>query len=297
VRRGILLLLALSVAVMPATADARKKQRKPALQGPVSTVAAVGNVVNGFDDVSTAVANCPAGTAALGGGFSAPLDSVQALAVFNSYRSAGGSWTVDALRLAGSVAVTAFVYCRKANKPIADVAGTGTVPSSSSGSASATCPLGSHLISGGFQSDRAPAVVALPRQSMNIGPETWSVIDVNNSAAVGSRTITAHAYCISGIRKPTVPSAVTVPVLADGGAGSTTSPSCPPPKKPKKGKKRKVRPQLLSGGGFAGPPPGASPSLVFSESRIAGTGWRAGGVNESGTSGQVSITSQAICVG
>jgi hypothetical protein len=300
-RRAAFLLFCLLLAAVPAQALAKKKHKKQTLQGPVVTVSAVGNTASGFDEDSTAVATCPTGTVALGGGFSAPSDSVNALAVFDSYRSGIDSWTVVGVRFRGNAAATAFVYCRKATRSIDDVTGTGTIPSGGqSGGASATCPPGSHLIGGGFQSSREPGdTVAYALTNMSSAPETWSLVDVNGSGASGNRAITAHAYCLTGIRPPTFLSATTSPLLAVNAAGSITSPACPVPKKPKakKGKKRKKKPRkLLSGGGYAGPSPTANPSGLFSASQIAGAGWLATLVNTTGPTGTLPITSQAICL-
>src|SRR3954447_166570 len=100
-RRVIPLLVCVVLALAPATAAAKKKHKKPVLRGPLVTVTAIGNVASGFGDVSTAVANCPPGTVALGGGFSVPSSSANSLNVFSSYRSGPDSWTVAAMRVNG----------------------------------------------------------------------------------------------------------------------------------------------------------------------------------------------------
>jgi hypothetical protein len=299
--RSAAIVACLGLMLMAQPALAKKKHKKPVLQGPVVTVAATGNTASDFDEDSTAVVRCPAGTVVLGGGFSTPYSAENALGVFNSYRSGTDSWTVDAARFRGSGAATAFAYCRKSARSIIDIPGTGTIPDGElSGTASATCPAGAHLIGGGFQSSRAPAFsLGYPLTNMSSAPETWSLVDQNSSGASGARTITAHAYCLTGIRPPTFLSATSSPLLAENAAGSITSPACPVPKKPKakKGKKRKKKPRrLLSGGGYAGPLTTTAPYPIFSENRIAGTGWLATVVNGSGPTGTLPITSQAICV-
>ena len=286
--------LVLAVSATPALA---KKKKKAVLQGPVVTASATGNTASATGEVSTAVASCPKGKVALGGGFSAPWDPASALGVFESYRSGTRSWTVSAFRSAGSGAASAFVYCRKATKAVTDASASATVPSGSgeTAGASATCPSGSRLISGGFQSSRGPDTVALAFALVNMstGPGTWSISDVNNS--VGAQTITAHAYCLAGIKSPRILNATNSPTLAQGVIGSTNSPSCPAPKR--KGKKKKKPAKLLSGGGYAGPLPPAAPAGIATESHTAGRSWLTSTANITGPNAPLAITSQAICVG
>ena len=206
------------LAASATPALAKKKKPKTTLQGSVVTVSATGNTASATGDVSTAVATCPKGKAALGGGFSAPWDPSAALGVYDSYRSGASSWTVSALRSTGSCAASAFVYCRKATKPVTDTSASATVPSGTgeTGGVSATCPSNSQLISGGFQTTVVPntAGLAFALTNMATGTRTWSISDVNNS--VGAQTITVHAYCLAGIKPPRVLSSTTSPTLAPG---------------------------------------------------------------------------------
>jgi hypothetical protein len=298
---GIATVGCLILALSASPALAKKKHKKPALQGPVVTVSATGNVASNDGENSTAVATCPSGTAALGGGFSAPFDGTDELPVFQSYRSAPDSWTAVAIHGDGSAAVTAFAYCRKARRPITDVISTGIVPSGGgmSGGASAACPAGSELIGGGFQSTLGPTPgqVAFALTNMSSSPGVWSISAANNTS--GAQTITAHAYCMTGIKRPTILNATSSPVLEEDTNGSATSPACPIPKKPKgkKGKKKKKKqPQLLSGGGYSVPPLTSPPSGIFLESHISGSSWFVTARNLTGPTGPMPITSQAICV-
>jgi hypothetical protein len=298
----VALLAAAALVLFPASALAKKKHKKPKALGPVVTVTATGNTVSGSTGaVSTAVATCPSGTVVIGGGFSAPLlSSTSQIGVVDSYRTAPGSWTVSAVELGGSGAVTADAYCRRTTKSITDVAATGTVPggTATSGSAAATCPAGTQLVAGGFQSSRGPtpAALALPLTNMASG-STWTLVSVNN--ATTAQTITAHAYCLAGIRAPTLVSSQTSATLAQFQTVQATSPSCPIPKKgkkSKKGKKKKKPGQLLSAGGFSTPAPTSMPFPLFVNSSAGASGWVATAINASGPSGSISVTSQGICV-
>jgi hypothetical protein len=293
----MLVVIAVGIAVLalPAGATAKKHKKAKGL-GPVVTVTATGNSVSGSGSVSTAVATCPSGTVVFGGGFSAPLLSGStAIAVFESYRSAPGSWTASALRLGGSGAAASVAYCRRSSRPIADVTATGAVPSGTAktGSATATCPSGTRLVAGGFQSSRGPgtAALAVPWTNMASG-SSWSLVSANNSS--GAQTITAHAYCLAGIRAPTVVSSQRLSSVAQYQTLTATTPVCPAPKK--KGKKKKKPRQRLSAGGFSTPIPAASPLAVFDSSMEASSAWAATASNASGPTGSISITSQGICV-
>ena len=128
------------------------------------TATATGNPTSGDGEVSTAVANCPSGKQAVGGGFALPsvdLDTNRLFVVSSHAQRARRAWTVTALNKDGSGSVAAYAYCRNSNRPVTDVVGTGTVPSGggASGPASSTCPSGTRLVSGGFQStsDRGPS--------------------------------------------------------------------------------------------------------------------------------------------
>jgi hypothetical protein len=294
---AIVACLLLAVSVAPA--EAKKKKRKPPL-GPVVTATATGNTVTSVGQLTAATASCPAGTQALGGGFSAPFTSSAGIAVIDSFRSGPQTWTVSGIsQIAGSAAATAFAYCRRSAKQLADVTGTGVVPSGlqMTGSASATCPSGAQLVGGGFQSTRGPtpAAYAFPATNIGTGPSTWSVIAINNT--MGAQTITAHAYCISGIRAAAFLSTTVSPTTAFFGSASATSPACPKPKKPKKGKRKKKPRKLLTAGGFSSPfSPQTGLVPRYTDSHIGVGGWLATAVNTTGPNAPFSVTSEGVCV-
>jgi hypothetical protein len=295
-RRTIPLLACLVLVLMPAAAAAKKKHKKPVLRGPVVTVTATGNTTSATRNTSVAIAFCPTGTKVIGGGFLISRGDPFEIAVVSSVRSTPEAWIATAVSSTTNPgAVTAFGYCRRSSRPIFDVAQTGTVPGGlgQTGSASATCPTGTRLVAGGFDSSGAPgAKAAFPQTNMSTAPSTWSVISINNGSP--AETIVSHAYCLGGIRAPALVSAQTSAVLAQDQTETVTSPSCPVPKK-KKGKKRKPR-KLLSAGGFSTPTATGEPiGLVFNSS-AGPTGWIATLVNATNTTGSLAMTSQGICV-
>lgn len=287
----------LALGATPALA--KKKKRKGAALGPVVTVAAQGNTTTTSPQRSTAIAICPSGTMAVGGGFSAPISTATLIVVDNSYRSSNESWLSSGENVSGNGAVTAYAYCRRGTRPVTDATGMAAIPPAifATGTATATCPGGTQLISGGFQT--TPGGLASPFVNMRTAPGSWTVGSANNGAD-DPQTLTAHAYCTSGIKAAvgvTGTAAAAVPML---GAVSASSAACPAPKKRKKKgkKKRKQRPrQVISAGGFSSSPPmGASPLGVFTDSR-AGTGvWTATAVNGTFSFGSLLVSSQGMCV-
>jgi hypothetical protein len=296
-RRALLISFCLLLVLPAAPALAKKKHKKPAKLGPVITATATGSTITSGE--TTVTATCPTGKQAVGGGFSVPINTTDVLFVTSSYRSAPDAWTIVALQQRGSGAATAFAYCRNANKPITDMTATGTVPSGDGtvGDARVGCPAGTQLVSGGVQMHNGATAgdYALPiiDLAINTSP-VWLVQAVNNSG--GAHTFTVHAYCMAGIAAPRFVTANSSPVLAKDAIGALTSPSCPAPKKPKKGKKkRKKKPaQLLSAGGFGSQV--TTPIEVFSDSRIDSNVWLNSGPNVTGPTGNIHLTSQAICV-
>lgn len=291
-----------AVLVFGATPALAKKKKKPAKLGPVSTVTAAGNTVSGASAASTATATCPAGKVAVGGGFSSVRDDVSTTAFpTESYRNGTQSWTVTAV-IGGSVSfsgsVNAIAYCRSANRAISDVTATGSsAPSGfAPASASATCPGGQQLVAGGFQSTYSPAFFLLISQNSSPQPGIWSVAGANINGT--SRTITAHAYCMPGLKAPRVVSTATTAAPDSSALAQQTSPACPVAKKTKKStkkkKKKKHPPQLLSAGGFSSPPATASGAIpIYEDSMANGSAWFVRLISIG--SKPVPVTSQGIC--
>jgi hypothetical protein len=289
------------MVVLPAApALAKKHKRKAKPLGPVITVTATGNTATPSNPESSATATCPAGKQAVGGGFTAPLSFASALVVHDSYRSAANAWTVAGQEANGEGAVTAHVYCRNASRQIlATVAAANFSSSGEVKTLTASCPGGTRLISGGFQSTVPPAedAVVFPEVNQATSATTWTVTGVENQD--GAITLSAYAYCMAKIPAPAIVGQTTSGDAPQLAIIPNTTPSCPAPPKPKKGKrKRKKKPRkLLSAGGFSSTiltPSG--PEMVFGESHASPTGgWFASATNAVNRSGSVSVTSQGIC--
>jgi hypothetical protein len=303
------LVAAAAILLLPGSALAKKKHRKPKGLGPVVTVTATGPTATSSGQFSVADATCPSGLQAVGGGFSAPFDgNTASFVVTESYRSSPNTWRVRALDGDGVGAATAYAYCRRNNRVITDATAAATNPSGTaqSGKAQALCPPGVAAISGGFQITTGPGdALALPTESIGGGPTpggtppvgNWSVVAANVSPS--SQTITAHAYCMGGIKLPAFRQDQTSALVPHLGALTAAS-SCPAVKKAKKGKKkRKKKPaQLLSAGAFYSPFTSGNTTVVpvHTDSRIVGNGFIDTAINAgSAPSGTLTVQSQAMC--
>jgi hypothetical protein len=302
-RIGVVIACA-ALALSASPALAKKKGKKKPTFGPVVTVSVTGNVASTAGSESTATAPCPLGTKAVGGGFSVtPPTMTDAMLVDRSMRGPGESWTVRGNRLAGSGAATALAYCRATKKTILDVPASASVAPAGGamGVATATCPGGSRLIGGGFESTKGPGNTAVtgPQTSLSQSPGSWTLISVNNTSA--AQTVTAHAYCVAGIPAPVLLNTTTPGTVPNYASATATTSACPAPAK-KKGKaksakkKRKKKPvrKRLSGGGFASVNGAtAAPVPFFHQSQLS-SGWHVAATNV-GTAGSMPVTSQAIC--
>jgi hypothetical protein len=305
VKRGLVLIVSLALVLAAAPAEGKKKHRKPGL-GPVVTATATGPVVTTPAGLSSASATCPGGLQAVGGGFSAPFTTSNALVVTESYRSAPDTWHVAATLVSGNGAATAYAYCRHKTLRVTDVAATETLPSGPGESklVEADCEPGAAALSGGFQMTSGPLQghLPIPEQSIGGGPVpggtppvgNWRVVAQNSNT--GAQTITAHVYCARKIAVPAIrqdQGSGTVPV---GGSLTETS-FCPSHKvSKKKGKKpgKRRRARLLSSGGFYSPfAVGVLP--VHTDSRIAGGGFIDTAVNGGSVTGPMTLQSQAMC--
>jgi hypothetical protein len=292
--RRALILCCATLAVLPATAVA-KKSKKPL--GPAFGVTATGNVASGIGSSSTATALCPPRTRVIGGGFFTPPRSPAGgdPAVFESYRSSRQGWTSSAQPLGGMpIILWSYGYCRRTNLSISDVSAGATVPPGGTGTAAATCPRGRRLVSGGFQSSTGGSggSAALPVTDMATAPSTWTVL--STSASPATMNVTVHAYCMRGVRPPVLVSSTASSVLSPFLMLSASSPGCPVPKKAKRKGKKKPRRQL-SAGGFSVT---STPSYfrVFNSAKTQRL-WTVAAQNASDSNtAATSLTSQGVCL-
>jgi hypothetical protein len=298
---------ALALTASPAVAKKKHKKPQPTRLNVLTAVGAQGNFITAPGQISTATANCPSGTLAVGGGWNSPFTSSSSVVVTSSYRNTPQSWRVEGQVYFDPGSVAAVAYCRSVTKPISEASGSAIVPGPfpGRGTASATCPAGSQLISGGFQTP--PLGVnnfATPLANLRSGASTWSTTSVNNSST--PVPLTAYAYCLEGIRPPTVLETSSNGNAPAYGSVSGLTGKCPAPPKAKKGKKgkngkrkkrRKLAPQVLSSGGFStSTDPAGVPFPIFSQSLSFGDAWLAT-VSNAQASGDLQVTSQGICVG
>ena len=296
-RARSLLIAGLALLLLPATASA-KAQKKVAL-GPVVTATATGPVITTPGGISIATATCPKRLRALGGGYTAPFGAAGAMVVTSSYRSSPSSWQATGTLVAGSGAATAYVYCRRGALRVTDVTTSAVLASGSGQSTTVTadCSGRAIAISGGFQmtSGPEPAHLPIPETSIGVAPARgkltkWQVVAQNSNT--GDQTITAHAYCATGIKAFAFrqdQASASVPVFESLTPSSTCT--APPKRKRVKGKGTALS---LSAGGFSSPfATGVLP--VHADSRIAGNGFLDTAVNGGSETGPLTVHSQAIC--
>jgi hypothetical protein len=300
----IAVLSALALVVAAPAAEAKGK-KKPKLT-PVLT--RTGSATTSADGQSaSAVATCPKGTIALGGGFNAPFarsgnDIVDFNVVHESRRMGRRTWAVIAVRQDGETAgpalsVTATVHCRNpllgkrrnVRKPKRLVVTAVPVTGQTGGNnvvltATAACPPGLRLLGGGFRISPAPVLTgvesfARPSQSTPTGSFSWQA-SATNIGAVG-RATTSYAYCITR-RVPIFTRATGELAGGDGIRPEATvnAQVCP-------GKRQ------LVGGGFSHP---HTPSFrpIPSVSAAVGGEWRATAWNPGTEPGTLSST--GICL-
>jgi hypothetical protein len=300
-RRALTALGCVGLAFALVAAPAQAKKKKKAGLGPVVTVTAPGTTPP-TSSLSSVTATCPAKTKVVGGGFSAPFNAASTAVVYASTRSSSRAWTVK--WLTGTMttgAATAYAYCRRGAKAIQDVTGTATLPGTgTAASASAVCPAGKRLISGGFETTTGPSFgsFGIVQDSNSTAANTWTIREVNNTS--GNQTITSHAYCTAGI-KPKITSASQAANLSQLQSVTTQGQACPVSKSKgkkagaSKGKKKPRR--RASAGGFSQPPlaPATTPILIITDSRLNGASWLNSAVSATPTMGSTSLTTQTVC--
>ena len=186
----------------PKKASAAKKKKRKVLR--VSEVSATGATA-ATGEQSSATATCPAGTQAIGGGYSSSppphLTGSNTFPVFfANYRSRPTSWLATFTESGNTPrSVTSYAYCAAGLK-LGETSSSFTVPASTmAGIASKTlpspsCPKGLALLGGGFNSSAPASMGPLPiwTKSGAAGP-TWEIGMYNVSLVQDS--LTSFGYC------------------------------------------------------------------------------------------------------
>ncbi len=151
--------------------------------------------------VGSAVAECPPGTGATGGGFEGAVDLTggSAIVVLTSMRQSPRRWLVEAVNFGGAAGdLTAYAYCRDPAPGLLTRSKETGVSATQTTTFTVTCPAGGRAISGGF--DGHPSVTGGDLQGAGAVTSkradrrtSWrtSAVGVNEQAA----TVTAYAYC------------------------------------------------------------------------------------------------------
>ena len=305
--------LGVTVIALAGASDAiaKKHHKKPKTLGPVVVATATSAIPPG-PQTAPASAACPAGTNIVGGGFSTtPKTGVGAITIES--HASGNGWTATALNTSPSAgSVTVEAYCRKNAPALTEVPSTAIVPGatasppvSGTGTATATCPAGTHAVAGGFKAAVSVTPVlhgALPISSRRTADaQGWTAAASTGSATPSS--VTSYAYCAKeSVMELASPAAS---VTGTNTAQDVVASPCPAVKVKKKavkhGRKRvkKVkRPTTPVAGGFVGPPPTIVPPsdtdtvLAFASLRAA-PGWTTTAVQLGNATG--TFTTYAYC--
>jgi hypothetical protein len=149
----------------------------------------------------TATASCPSGSEAVSGGFSAPGFDPQFMGAsnipFGSRRAGDDSWTVDGKNFGGtSGTMFSYAYCDTHEPNLAVATKTTSIAFSTNDSAAATCPRGSEVFSGGWQSPKNVtgdnAFFAFT--SKRLGNRKWKVTAFNDDNT-NAHNLKVFAYC------------------------------------------------------------------------------------------------------
>ena len=300
---SIALMVAAIAAIAVPSASAAKKRPKP-VRVPLAVTTATGSASVSAPDTPpkvaelSAIATCPSGTVAIGGGFvgsvvSEPANESRFPAVTESVRVGETQWLTRAGVAFGSAAtssqdLTTEVYCMPRKGTIADVVTQNNIGANTTDSAnfSAACPGSSRLLSGGFSgaSSASPPTFVFATESAPAG-NAWSV----HMSRVGDATptqVVGHAYCYTPPkakkkkkkstrasvakkrkrRRITGPSPLSV-IPAAGSLGTTVFSTASLTTGPCAGPLRPVS------GGFSAPPAAATSGAFVVEARLAGRAW------------------------
>jgi hypothetical protein len=174
----------------------------------------------------SATARCPAGEHVTSGGvigqFRPPIGAGPIMFTEGMRRTAANKWTVYGWNNADFIGsrLTAIAYCDKG--PVPTVAQkTVTLPGFRVASAIATCPAGTVVVGGGYNSGASAQHVEILARLNRLASTQWVVTMVNLRSA--ATKLTSIAYCGHGVAPTQVASMVTLAAQK----GGTARVSCP----------------------------------------------------------------------
>jgi hypothetical protein len=257
-RRGFAILACLGAATLAvgisAASGAKLKAESASVTVPV-------------DELGTVAAQCTKGTKAVSGGFESEFDSESTitspfLEVNESRRDGRRRWETSAFNGGASAGdLTSFAYCR--DQKLTRATDTVVAPVGDFVTATAKCPGGTKVISGGFEGSPIDTVGTTPvlyiSESRRASKRTWEVSAHSNGNEDGD--LTAMAYCGKG-KKPKAKSA------------SQRISSDPPDPQTAELLVRCKRNQRVVSGGFGSPDDsGESTPRVMTSMRVGQRGW------------------------
>lgn len=157
--------------------------------------------VLGSEEQGGAIAACPRGSRVVSGGYAAPFHPSligSALFVFTSKRVGVRKWKAAAANNGGAKGtLRAFAYCDKPGPRLVARSKSVAIPEPEQPArATATCPKGLQVYSGGFQdTNYGPGVgqsEIVPFESFRVNKQKW-VVGGRNFIDAG--TLVAHVYC------------------------------------------------------------------------------------------------------
>jgi hypothetical protein len=190
-----------AIAALPAAASAKKKSKSK----PISLITRTATAsVAAPDGPITATATCPARTTAVSGGVYAATDKVNHLAfITESVRVGENQWRASGLVSSATPAspqtLITEVYCAKLKGKITTVPSESVLPGTSgvSSNSVASCPLKTHVLSGGFTgplvTDPGNATIGAPSSSVPAGNGWSTTMTRVTNKPFGS--LQNYAYC------------------------------------------------------------------------------------------------------
>ncbi len=286
-----LVVTALAVALLaPSGAGAQKKSGAKVISKTKSL-----NIA-GTNATGTIVAKCPRSMAAVGGGFSSIPNVIvkptNLLIVYESQRAGARGWRVSASQGVpdSTGKLTAYVYCRKTGAQIKEVSNTAPLAAAgrSEASASAACPAGTKVISGGYAVPPTQGgATTFLTENVKSGGRNWNVTGVRDSnAAPADGSVESIAYCSAAESSKQRRDTISVQTNTTNNiTGVVETDPC-------------TAPRNTSMGGFIAPYVQAGAeraALLVVESRRQGRGWRVLGIGSGPGGFNVSLTGFVYC--